>query len=45
LALLLHFPKVYAETADFSSAVVLGWWLVVATVQATVYAKIRVQDK
>jgi hypothetical protein len=33
--LLLHLPNLFAETADFGSAVGLGCWLVVATVQAT----------
>jgi hypothetical protein len=33
-ALLLHLPKLFAETADFGSASGSGYRLVVATVQA-----------
>jgi hypothetical protein len=36
-ALLLHLPKVFAETTFFGSASGLGCCLVVATVQATDY--------
>jgi hypothetical protein len=34
-ALLLHLLKLFAETTVFDSAVSLGCWLVVATVQPT----------
>jgi hypothetical protein len=33
LTLLLHLPKLFAETADFGSGSSLGCWLVVETVQ------------
>jgi hypothetical protein len=38
-ALLLHLPKLVAETPVFGSASRMGCWLVVATVQAAVYGK------
>jgi hypothetical protein len=41
-ALLLHLPKLFAETTDFGSVFSLGCCLVVAAVQAAVYGKTQV---